>query len=373
VGSYQNGIPIHALRKPDYPPVAVIAANLERQNHQRNKVPYRSYKLMNSVNEAFLSMKYKVHCVVILMLLLMVYPAKARQNDFPTLTGPYLGQQPPGDTPVVFAPGIVSTCKEHSAAMFTPDGSEAWFGRVFPAAVYYMRVVDGKWTEPRVASFCDTSTTSLYPVLSHDGSRILFSSDRPIDQKGERLPRGDYHMWVADRTGSGWSEPRRLDDRVNFGRRQSCGSVALNGDLYFTSFVDQQSMNLFCLKTVGDTCSRPEELTELNSPSPDHCPFVARDGSYVIFSSFRGGLGRSDLFISFRKKSGVWSRPKNMGPAINSAFKDEYPYVTHNGKYLFFNSNRPSILHQKSIADGPGNIYWVDAAIIEELRPDESE
>jgi len=318
-------------------------------------------------------MKFRAVSILVLISAFSLTLADAKGDDFPILKGLYIGQEPPGDTPVVFAPGIVSTCKEHSAAMFTPDGGEAWFGRLFPAAVYYMRVVDGKWTEPRVASFCDTSTTSLYPVLSHDGNRILFSSDRPIDQKGERLPRGDYHMWVADRTESGWSEPRRLDDRVNLGRRQSCGSVALDGDLYFTSFVEQQSMNLFCSKTVDDTGSGPEELTELNSSSPDHCPFVARDGSYVIFSSFRGGLGRSDLFISFRKESGDWSRPKNMGPAINSAFKDEYPYVTHDGKYLFFNSNRPSILNQKSIADGPGNIYWVDAAIIEELRSDESE
>jgi len=36
----------------------------------------------------------------------------------------YLGQIPPGDTPVLFAPGVVSTGKEHSAAMFTPDLSE---------------------------------------------------------------------------------------------------------------------------------------------------------------------------------------------------------------------------------------------------------
>ncbi|UCG60747.1 MAG: PD40 domain-containing protein [Candidatus Zixiibacteriota bacterium] len=314
-------------------------------------------------------MKYKANCVTILISFLLANLANAGQNELPILTGPYLGQKPPGTTPELFAPGIVSSCKEHSAAMFTPDGNEVWFGRLSPVAVYHMKVIDGKWTDPRVASFCDTSTRSLYPVLSHDGDRVFFSSDRPIDQRGERLPRGDYHLWVVDRTASGWSEPRHLDDRVNFGRRQSCGSVAPNGDLYFISHIDQQSMNLFYSKTVGDTYSHPEELTELNSPSPDHCPFVAPDGSYLIFSSFRGGLGRSDLFISFRDENGCWSKAENMGPTVNSAFKDEYPYVTPDGKYLFFNSNRPSILNQGPIADGSGNIYWVDAQIIEVFRP----
>ena len=111
----------------------------------------------------------------------------------------------------------------------------------------------------------------------------------------------------------------------------------------------------------------PYSVIELNSSSPDHCPFVAPDESYLIFSSFRGGLGRSDLFISFRKQDGSWSKPKNMGPEINSPYKDEYPFVTPDGKYLFFNSNRPSALNSRPIPDGPGSIYWVRAGIIEKM------
>jgi Tol biopolymer transport system component len=167
-----------------------------------------------------------------------------------------------------------------------------------------------------------------------------------------------------------WSDPKHLDKRINFGRRQSCGSVAANGDLYFASRVDKKSMNLFESRMLDGTYNNPEDLTELNSPSPDHSPFIAPDGSYLIFSSFRGGLGRSDLFVSFRSSDGTWSKPKNMGPKINSAYKDEYPYVTPDGKYLFFNSNRPSSLNPKPIEDGPGNIYWVNAKIIERLRPE---
>jgi hypothetical protein len=60
-----------------------------------------------------------------------------------------------------------------------------------------------------------------------------------------------------------------------------------------------------------------------------------------------------------------------MGPQINSAYKDEYPYVTPDGKYLFFNSNRPSSLNSKPIEDGPGNIYWVKAEIIDSFKPQE--
>ena len=55
-----------------------------------------------------------------LLLAVIVY---AQQTDFPKLAGPYLGQKPPGMTPVIFAPGIIATeFHEHSFPSFSPDG-----------------------------------------------------------------------------------------------------------------------------------------------------------------------------------------------------------------------------------------------------------
>jgi len=291
----------------------------------------------------------------------------SQESDFTEYVGPYLGQKPPRDTPVLFAPEIISTCKEHSAAMFTPDGKEVWYGRIFPATIHCMKMVEGKWTEPQIAPFCDTFNY-LYPVLTQDGNKIFFSSDRPIEQQGARLPRGEYNLWRVERTAEGWTEPERLNDNINLSQRNSLGSMARDGSLYFAAKIAGRSHDIFSSHLSDSTYSTPLELTELNSPTPESGPFVAPDESYLIFSSFRAGFGRSDLLVSYRKADGTWTKPKNMGPGINSAYKDEYPYVTPDGKYLFFNSNRPSSLNQKPITDGPGNIYWVSGQIIEELR-----
>lgn len=300
-------------------------------------------------------------------------PAVAQSNtgeqptDFPALTGPYFGQQPPGETPELFAPGIISTCKEHSAAMFTPDGNELWFGRMFPQEICYAKIVDGVWTEPQTAPFSGTYS-DLYPILSPDGTKLFFSSYRPVET-GESLRRGEVDLWVAERVDDSWAEPRHLGETINLGRRTSCGSVAANGSLYFTTHrTADRSVEMYRSALVDGVYSEPEALTELNSPEPDHCPLVAPDESYLIFSSFRGGFGRSDLFISFRKPDGSWTEPVNMGARINSAYKDEYPFMSPDGRYLFFNSNRPSALNERPVPDGPGNIYWVDAGIINQLR-----
>lgn len=297
---------------------------------------------------------------------------KDQASDVPIPTGPYFGQEAPGNTPKLFAPRVISTGKEHSAAMFTPDGIEIWFGRMFPAKIHFTKLSGGEWTEPQIAPFCDTFNY-LYPVLSRDGNKLFFTSDRPLNSNGERQSRGRGGMWVVTRTTDGWTKPEPMDDQINFRSRVSCGSTAANGNLYFAANTTDGSMDIFCSVLVDGVYSDPVSLDDINSRSPDHSPFVAPDESYLIFSSFAGGLGRSDLFISFRQSDGTWATPKTLGARINSAYKDEYPYVTADGKYLFFNSNRPSSLNESAIPDGPGNIYWVDADIIDRLREEHFE
>jgi hypothetical protein len=159
-----------------------------------------------------------------------------------------------------------------------------------------------------------------------------------------------------------------MNDNINRGRRNMCGSMTADGTLYLTAMTKTHSADIFRSTLTNGIYSATERPAGINSSEPDLSPFVAPDGSYMILSSFHGAFGRSDLFVSFRLNDSTWSQPKNMGPRINSAYKDEYPYVTPDGHYLFFNSNRPSPLNPSPIEDGPGNIYWVTTSIIKDLE-----
>ena len=70
-----------------------------------------------------------------------------------------------------------------------------------------------------------------------------------------------------------------------------------------------------------------------------------------------GGYGESDLYISFATPDGKWSEPINMGPDINSLGYDFCPMLSPDGEYLFFTRT----------INGNGDIYWVDAGVIEAL------
>ena len=91
-------------------------------------------------------------CVVLpsLGLFLLLGSIYATPDDDPVLKGPYLGQEPPGDTPKIFAPGIVSTGFNEHIASFTPDGRELYFRMLgAPRGVTLTMKEQGNgWTKP---------------------------------------------------------------------------------------------------------------------------------------------------------------------------------------------------------------------------------
>ena len=95
--------------------------------------------------------------------------------------------------------------------------------------------------------------------------------------------------------------------------------------------------------------------------------FVAPDESYMIISCRDHpeniGSGQGDLYITFRREDGTWTEEINMGVPINTRFGENCPQVTPDGKYFFFNRYDPDTR--------TGNIYWMDAKFIEDLKPEE--
>jgi len=289
---------------------------------------------------------------------------KTEKAEFPVLRGPYLGQKLPGKTPELFASGIVSTCNQHSSVYFSPDGKEVYFSRMLPGppVVMVMKEENGVWTFPKIL------IQGLTPFLSPNGKKLYFS-ERSDDKANPSM----LDIFVIERKQSGWTNPINLGPHVNTLKREDGPSVTLDGTLYLSSDTgnrQKSSNNIYRSQFHNGSYREREKLPEtLNSPYTDGFPFIAPDESYLIFSSFRpGSYGMSDLYISFHKKDGTWTKPQNLGSSINSEAKEGFSYVTLDGKFLFFYSNRPSSLNKKKIPDGPGNVFWVDAGIINEMK-----
>jgi len=312
---------------------------------------------------------------------------KKENNEFPVLKGPYLGQNPPGMEPALFAPGIISTAYPDICISFSPDAKEVYYtmgGQPY-SVVLFMKEENEKWTKPEVAPFSGRYSSECQ--LSPDGKTMYFCAGIPASDTGD--PKGSWDIFKVDRVGEKWSEPHRLGAPLASDTYSAdCPSIASNGNLYFYSSSHPDGIgkgDLYISKWVNGNYIEPENLgTAINTEYYDMDPFIAPDESYLIFSSIRpGGEGNNDLYISFKNQDGTWGRAVNMGEKVNSYAHEIHPFVSRDGKYLFFCSKRgisykrfskiPITYDEKlDWLTKPGNeledIYWIDAGVIDNIR-----
>jgi hypothetical protein len=306
--------------------------------------------------------------LLIIFLILIVKSSFGQQ--FTDLYGDYLGQTPPGDTPVVFAPGIVSTIyMEHSRLSVSPDGNEIfWWVRPGPridSSLYnpatwisskIVKRIGGKWTIPMGSLYCGG------PAFSPDGNRLYFESFMPYNKAD-----GPY---FAEKLGDTWGEPKNIGLVKRFPKLKSVSgpTITLDGTLYFESDTVGKGMLkdhiIYRARLVKGEYTKVEMLPRcINLPlSWNYTPFIAPDDSYLIFTSNRPGSldNHGDLYISFHTiNEDTWSEPVNLGEPINTQSQESYPGLSPNCKYLFYTS----------WVDGrQADVFWVSTKIIDKLR-----
>jgi Tol biopolymer transport system component len=299
--------------------------------------------------------------VVCLAIFLLAIPAASSNPQDTVLHGtadPYLGQEPPGSTPVIFAPGIVSRedIFEHSSLYLTPDLNEMyWIADSMSASnrkLMYVQYANGSWSSPNDAAICRQYANSNLS-FSADGMRLYFSSRISLDGSDGLK---DSDIWYVDRQEGKWGEPTNLGLVINSDRIEALGMVLHNGTVYFSDYHDIYRSNM-----VNGEYEQPVKLgAPINTDYFDLAPYVAEDESYLLFESNRPkGMGGTDLYISYKTGDGFWTEPQNLGSDINTAGHERSPYVSPDGKYLFF----------WRVTDG-SDIFWVDARIIDDLRPE---
>ena len=312
-----------------------------------------------------------------LLLVLIPHSSCSASRGLTKLTGPYLGQKPPGMTAALFAPGVVSTGYfEHSSPTFSPDGREMFWGVQEsdsfsnPRPIVFMERIDGAWTKPRMAPFVKKQYRYDNPFFSVDGKRLYFAASL-ADEKEGGVSTND--LWYVERTAAGWSEQRKLPSPPNSNDLDAQPAVAANGSIYFSSRLDKSpdGFGLYYSRFVDGAYRPPVAMDErFNILDADWTPYIAPDESYFMFCSFRkGGFGSGDLYISFKRPDGSWGDVINMGPRINTEGNERFPIVTPDGKYLLFNSTRKIAgAGENDPGNGAGDVYWIDAAIIQMQR-----
>lgn len=307
----------------------------------------------------------------------------------------YLGQNPPGMTPELFAPDIIATGYYERDITISPDGTEIFYGLLTGrhVTILYTRLSNGKWTEPETASFArDSKYFFLEPCFSHDGKTIYFLSTMPPEGKEPKPGWAYQNIWAADRKSDGtWGEVYNPDTTLNMPNSQFYPSLTETGTLYFTRS-DEKTGKSEILRAgkKGNIFDTPELLPPVvNGNGNIYNAFVSPDESFLIGcvenKNNQINPGFSNYYIFFRDSLDNWSEGISFGPEINIKGSNAISAsVSPDGKYLFFSARTTSEKMKeisakntlgalKEYLNSPQNgnydIYWVSTGVIEALRP----
>lgn len=258
----------------------------------------------------------------------------------------------PDSMALPFMPGIVSGDSLDFNAAFSPNGQSFYFTRRLHGkwTMLVTRYNGTQWSAPVPASFTDTLYAEADPAFAPDGS-VYFISNRPRNATDTLK---DYDIWCRRPLPNGdWSEPENVT-AINSDSTEYYISFAANGNLYFASDRPggQGGLDIYVSKLINGEYTKPENLgPAINAAGTEHDPCISPQEDYLVFTAAErtDTLGQADLYGS-RRIGGNWCASFNLGPRVNTPTYEYCSYFLPDGQYLFFSSNY--------------DVKWIKAAVV---------
>ncbi len=204
----------------------------------------------------------------------------------------------------------------------------------------------------------NTDGVEISPMYYKNG--ILFSSQRKGGRKpfvsfdgANNAPLLDLYFIEFNGTDKSFANPVYFFPQLNSNLHEGPPSFSPDGnEIYFTRTVEgerlnksdkvvQNTLQVFYSKLNKDSSwTNPKSAFYFNSInySVFH-PSLSKDGKMIFFASdMPGGVGGTDIYVSYKEKNGRWSQPYNLGPDVNSVDNELFPFYDNDGS-LYFSSN----------------------------------
>lgn len=184
----------------------------------------------------------------------------------------------------------------------------------------------------------------IKPVMTPCGSRLYFS--RLPYQAGILKSKYDEDIWYTDfdAARNTWSEPKRLEGELNNSGPNFVNSVSPTGDTLVLGNRYAKKGKMFAglsysVKENGQW-SAPRNIKIRNDYNvSDHAHHYISFQHHVIVSAIERAetVGGRDLYVSFWD-GGTATEPMNLGLSVNTELDESSPYLSSDGRTLFFAS-----------------------------------
>ena len=228
-----------------------------------------------------------------------------------------------------------------------------------------------------------SSADDVSLALSWDGRTLFFSSSRAREDKEKgriwaidtQEPCYDVYRSTIEDDGS-WSVPECLE--LGLKHHAVVSGSDLRGESIFVVDNNGTDLHLSASRQKKKSWTKAQPLNHPFSDEMKGEGVMVPGGDRMIVSvASKGGRQDFDLLQSRKKKSGQWTRWKPIGKNVNTWGDERSPFISADGKTLFFVSDGRSgmggfdvytstLLDKKKWSD-PVNVGWPINSVGNEL------
>lgn len=199
----------------------------------------------------------------------------------------------------------------------------------------------------------NTKYNEIKPLISPNNvGKFYFSSDRDISTGGLRTKSGErddlyghykYDLYAVELSNGNWTSVYPFNSLQNTPQHEVLEGFSKEGSVMFyrkSNFLDKAEIYVDTFSNDLEKRMFPTQITEpINGYLGDKDLFIFNDSTYLFASNHLDGYGGYDLYV-VTQVNGVWQKPQNLGPQVNSKYNDTAPFLTAGGGRLLFSSDR---------------------------------
>lgn len=207
--------------------------------------------------------------------------------------------------------------------------------------------------EVKVAKLFNSRRADFSPMLygaDFDQLYITSTTEKATgDKKSEITGMKNADLFVAKKNERGeWERPEPVEGEFNTEFDEGIVSFSPDGQTMYLTKARRDpsastSVEIYTSTRSDASWSTPQKYEIIpDTLSTFGHPAVSPDGQYLYFASnMPGGYGGNDIWrISLKERQGTLM---NLGPDINTAGNDDFPYVRSDGTLYFSSDGHPGL------------------------------
>lgn len=207
--------------------------------------------------------------------------------------------------------------------------------------------VDFKGVKKNIGTKINTSATEIAPIISPDGQTLFFARANSSTNTNGYSDGGD--IWFSKKLDNGkWEKAKNIGKPLNNTGVNVVVNIMPDGNTMFLeglynsngSFKSDQGISVTYRTKNGWSVPRKVRVDNFYNKNMYETYFFTADQKVLLLSVQRDdSYGDLDLYVSFRRSNGTYTKPKNMGAVINTFADEGTPFMAPDGKTLYFSTS----------------------------------